>query len=167
MVQLTVEYRKPSLSTPLGITVVEGKTAVFVSLIEHGSLVEQCGLRVSDTLLKVNGETAQHPTQCTELLKGAIESTVLVERIELTNAARLSVRSHHIVRMFKEEKGDALGVTVSQDASHTSRHEDGEHPITVVIVQRGSIAEECDLRVGDVMLSVNAERCQTPSQCTD
>jgi membrane-associated protease RseP (regulator of RpoE activity) len=82
-VQTTIELIKRDSSARLGVSVhemmdsVRGRVVV-VSALQPGCVAERSGLKVGDIVLRVDGHTPRAPAHCTDLVKSAQLSAVLV-----------------------------------------------------------------------------------------
>ena len=142
---------------------------VLVNEVFSGQPAQEAGIAPNDIILSVNGEKVDSPRGLSRTVSGlpvGEDVTIEVFRDGETMEITVTIGKRDAEPLARaEEPATALGVRVAEVTHETARRLNMREARGVIVedVASGSIGARAGIRVGDVILEVNRNPLETPS----
>ena len=162
---VVIQNVTPELAKVYGLDKPEG---VIVNRVMKDSPAAKAGLKAQDIIVAFNGKPVQSVTQLTSLVSASdprttVRLTILRDGKRKTVSVKLGERpkEEELAEAPGEEHVPELGLRVENLTSELRERyniDESVKGVVVVQLQRGSVAAQSGLRLGDVILEVNRHR---------
>ncbi len=159
----------PELAEYYGIKTKKG---VFVTQVFEGDPADKAGIKVNDIIIKIDDNKVSTGRE----LSSIIANTSVGKKTKITlvrdgKTKKLTVtlakRDDEDQRVDKDSyDGDEVGIKVTDLTSDIAKRfgiDPGENGVLVADIKAGSLAENVDIRPGDIIKEINRERISDSS----
>jgi serine protease Do len=160
---VVIQEITPEIAETIGV-----KEGILISQVAPGSPAERAGLKVGDIIVAIDGEKVREVRELQfRIMKTPpgteITLTILRGGKEQTIKAKVGEMPEEVSFGQPKEQANELGLSL-RDLSPEEVRRFGVKGVFVDGVAPGSLAQRSGLRRGDIILAVNNEPVESPSQ---